>query len=69
MNDNPNCSKCGCAPDGTPWYVLTRNNEQNRFCSRVCLVEFVAPELNKVAVVKQWIPTPEEERRMSEDAT
>ncbi len=60
-----NCSKCNCAPDGTPWYRLTRNADDNLFCSRRCLVEFIAPELKQVAVVKQWIPTPEEERRMA----
>lgn len=61
-----NCTKCGNPPDGTPWYVLTKNNEQSVFCSRICLVEFIAPELSKAIAVKQWVPTPEEEARMSQ---
>jgi hypothetical protein len=32
-------------------------------------VEFIAPELNKAIVVKHWVPTAEEERRMSEEST
>ena len=66
MSDSPNCSKCGCAPDGTSWFHLSRNAETHRFCSRRCLVEFVAPELAKAIVVQQWIPTPEEAERMSQ---
>ena len=66
MSEPINCSKCGCVPDDLPWYHLRRNNEYHRFCSRRCLIEFIAPELSKAIVVKQWIPTPEEEARMSE---
>lgn len=37
-----------------------------QFCSRVHLVEFIAPELNKACSPRQWIPTPEEEERMAQ---
>lgn len=63
---NERCSKCDCEADGTPWYHLTRNNERHSFCSRRCLVEFIAPELRAAVVVKQWVPTAEEEVRMSQ---
>jgi len=50
-----------------PYYVL---NDPTRigllFCSRLCLVEYAAPELKQAIAIKQWIPTPEEEARMSE---
>jgi hypothetical protein len=64
-----NCDKCGKPSDELPWYHVTRNDERHAFCSRRCLVEFIAPELTKAVVVKQWVPTPEEERRMSEEST
>lgn len=34
------------------------------FCGRLCLTEWIAPEISKVCVVRQWIPTSEEEERM-----
>jgi len=66
MSEPYDCSKCGKSPDGTPWYHLSLNNDNHQFCSRRCLVEFIAPELNKAVAVKQWVPTPEEEARMSQ---
>jgi len=63
------CSKCGKPPDGAPWYHLSLNNDNHQFCSRRCLTEFIAPELTKAIVVKHWVPTAEEERRMSEEST
>lgn len=66
MNEKTDCSKCGKATEPVPWYHLSFGNDRHRFCSRICLVEFIAPELSKVAVVRQWIPTPEEEARMSQ---
>lgn len=50
----------------TYWYRLSQGNSWNEFCSRTCLVEHIAPELNKAVAVKQWVPTEEEEARMSE---
>jgi len=64
MIGTSNCSKCGKQPDGLPWYHLGYNNDRHHFCSRVCLVEFMAPEVKKAIVPRQWIPTPEEEERM-----
>jgi hypothetical protein len=66
------CDKCGktdFSTDGMPWYHVSYNNSIQAFCSRRCLVEFIAPELNKAVVVNQWVPTEVELRRMSgEDA-
>lgn len=61
---NENCSQCRCEPDGTPWYYLSQNDEKHSFCSRRCLVEFIAPELKQAVAIKQWIPTAEDEERM-----
>lgn len=66
MSESSGCSKCGKPPDGMPWYHLSRNDDHHHFCSRICLVEFIAPEVSKAIVVKQWVPTPEEEARMSQ---
>lgn len=64
------CSECGGAPVDLCWYHLSFCKDETRpFCSRRCLVEFIAPELKQVAVVKQWIPTEEETKRMSEEST
>ena len=46
--------------DELPWYHLVQRHA-TAFCSRRCLVEFIAPELNKAVAVKQWVPTEEEE--------
>lgn len=61
-----NCDKCGCAYNETLWYHLARGIETHHFCSRICLVEFIAPELSKAVAVKQWVPTEEETERMSQ---
>lgn len=66
MSEPYACSKCKKSPDGTPWYHLHLNNDNYQFCSRLCLVEFIAPELNKAVAVKQWVPTDEEKERMSQ---
>lgn len=64
-----NCDKCGKQNEGLPWYHLSHNDERHAFCSRLCLVEFISPELTKAVVVKQWVPNEEEVRRMSEEST
>jgi hypothetical protein len=64
-----NCDKCNKTGEDWSWYHLSCNDEKHAFCSRRCLVEFIAPEMSKVAVVKQWIPNEEEIRRMSEEST
>jgi hypothetical protein len=56
-----NCDKCGRLHDGETWYHLAHQTITHHFCSRRCLVEFIAPELARAVVVKHWIPTPEEE--------
>lgn len=65
-----NCDKCGGSEDSQIgvglWYHLTLPSGQiTHFCSRRCLTEFIAPELTKAVVVKQWVPNEEEIRRMS----
>jgi len=64
VNEQTNCAQCGKPPEAFPWYHLSYNNERHHFCSRICLIDFMAPEVKKAIVVKQWIPTPEEEERM-----
>ena len=59
-----NCDKCGKASDELPWYHVSYNDTRLAFCSRICLVEFIAPELSKGVVVKQWVPTEDEVERM-----
>lgn len=61
-----NCDKCGKANDGLPWYHFSYNDTRHAFCSRRCLVEFIAPELIKAVVINQWVPTEEEIARMSQ---
>lgn len=63
------CDKCGKASDDLPWYHVSYNDTRLALCSRRCLVEFIAPELVKAVVVKQWVPNEEEIRRMSEEST
>jgi hypothetical protein len=63
--DDMNCDKCGKSSDELPWYHVSYNDTRHAFCSRRCLVEFMAPELNKAIAVKQWVPNDEEKRRMS----
>lgn len=58
------CDKCAKESDGLPWYFVSYNDVRQAFCSRVCLVECMAPEVKKAIVVGQWVPTPEEEARM-----
>lgn len=63
---NERCVKCGgeIHPNFL-WRVESRAGFEV-FCSRRCLVEHLAPELNQAVSVKQWIPTPEDEARMAE---
>ena len=62
-------SKCAvCKGDASRGYVVSAIPEDYTlaFCSRVHLVEFIAPELSKAIAVKQWVPTPDEEARMTQ---
>lgn len=61
-----NCDKCGKPSDELPWYHVSYNDTRQAFCSRRCLVEFIAPEISKAIAVKQWVSTLEEEERMSQ---
>jgi hypothetical protein len=60
------CSQCQTEIVELPSYEVRYNSTAWNFCSRVCLVEYIAPELNKAVVPRQWIPTEEEEERMSQ---
>lgn len=57
-----------CKADTSRGYMLSSVPEDYtlHFCSRVHLVEYIAPELNKAVSVKQWVPTDDEAARMSE---
>lgn len=59
-----NCSKCGKSFDDIHWYHLTHGNGRYHLCSRCCLVEFIAPELNNAVAIWQWVPTEEDKERM-----
>lgn len=48
------------------WYRLSQADWSKSFCSRTCLVEDIAPELNKAVAVRQWVPTEEDKARMSQ---
>lgn len=69
---NLRCTKCEKQlPDD--FYSLTfgsitayQPERGGAFCSRLCVVEFIAPEIKQAVVVSQWVPTPEEEARMSQ---
>lgn len=64
-----NCDKCRKSSDDVSWYYLSCKDGKYAFCSCHCLIDFIAPELNKAVVVKQWVPNEEEIRRMSEEST
>jgi len=76
MTDPVLCAKCGKDirthmenKQGCPTFYQLRlldciSYSEQFFCSRQCLIEFMAPELKQAVVVKQWIPTPEDEERM-----
>lgn len=64
------CHKCKKESGGdmlpTLWYRLSQGDYGNYFCSRPCIVEYLAPELNKAVTVRQWVPTEEDKERMSQ---
>ena len=60
------CAKCGNTQKPESAYELRGPEGDHAFCSRACLIEYIAPELKQAVVVKQWIPTPEDEERMSQ---
>lgn len=65
---NIKCEKCSkdagsqLIPKG--WLRLEDGAERWLFCSRVCVIEWLAPDIKKVVAVRQWVPTQEEEERM-----
>lgn len=67
------CFKCSKEAEAIKgWYcvhIIQDGDCDSYFCSRRCLVEFIAPEVSKAIVVKQWVPNEEETRRMSEEST
>lgn len=72
MSESVQCVKCAkcdkTAIDSMKgWYyvgIVGGGECDASFCSRRCLVEFIAPELSKAIAVKQWMPTEEEIERM-----
>lgn len=64
-----NLSKCAvCQGDASRGYVLSAMPEDFTlaFCSKIHLVEFIAPELKKAIVPSQWLPTEEDRVRMDQ---
>jgi hypothetical protein len=57
------CQQCG-KEEVAYEVVCYREDYVARFCSRVCLIDGLVPEIKKAIVPRQWIPTPEEEERM-----
>lgn len=60
------CDHCKKEIGQIDGYRLERLDVKLSFCGRLCLIEWLAPELKKTCVPKQWIPTPEEEERMKQ---
>jgi hypothetical protein len=60
------CSNCSKQIPPGELFTLLGPQAEGCFCSRRCLIEFVAPELKQAVVVSQWVPTEEETARMSE---
>lgn len=60
------CAVCGAGVARGYYLASVQEGYTRAFCCKAHLVEFVAPELQKAVVVKQWVPTPEEEKKMSE---
>ena len=64
------CKKCGATENGKNldalWYHLQHAGEFLHFCCRGHVIEYLAPELQQAVGVRQWIPTPEENDRMSQ---
>jgi hypothetical protein len=60
------CCHCALVIGEMPHYRVTHNAEDWVFCGRRCMVEHLVPEVQKAIVPSHWIPTPEEEARMSE---
>ena len=60
------CHKCRGPINLVDFWHILHGSAEFSFCSRRCMVEFVAPELAQAVVIKQWMPTPEDEKRMCE---
>lgn len=60
------CAQCGKEFGAIDGYKLQRLDQVIHFCGRLCLCEWLVPEINKVCVPRQWIPTEEEIERMSQ---
>jgi hypothetical protein len=58
------CSNCKQEFGEIAGYHVSRLNIQWDFCGRICLVEGMTPEVNRAIVLKQWVPTEEENERM-----
>lgn len=60
------CCVCGTEFGQVAGYRLIRLNVEWDFCGRICLTEWIAPEIKKAIVPSQWIPTEDEIQRMSQ---
>lgn len=59
-----NCHNCKKEFNEADGYKVEYLKVTLPFCGRICLTEWIAPELKTVCVPRQWIPTPDEEERM-----
>lgn len=61
-----NCFRCKKEFGEIDGYKVIHLNLTWAFCGRLCLTEWIAPEITKGIVPRQWIPTAEEDERMSQ---
>ena len=69
LNGSVKCDHCGEWIMQVVYHLEVGNDVScydKNFCCRSHLIEYIAPELKQAVVVKQWIPTPEDEERMSQ---
>lgn len=60
------CFNCGKEFGEIDGYRIIHLDKSWTFCGRLCLAESMLPEISRAIVPRQWIPTKEEEERMSE---
>lgn len=63
---NVPCAKCGVLIDERASFKVIHLEEEWHLCGRICLVEWMAPEIQRAIVVRQWVPTDDEVAKMSE---
>ncbi len=49
------CSQCGGEFEGYSGFQVALGERHWTFCGRLCLVDFIAPDLRGAIVTKQWL--------------